>query len=322
LISARHEAHCQLHRSVRKAGAGLADGGKHEATVRVVTAAAPGLAAAPGDADVMSTRNFNRLASLIQDYCGIKMPEAKRTMMAVRLRRRLVARQLADLDAYCDFLFEDGGLETELVHLINAVSTNKTDFFRESAHFDFMWNTALPAFAKAGRRQIKLWSAAASIGAEAYSAAMVMQEFRRQKRGPEFSIVATDISTEVLDVAVIGRFPQSMMDPVPADLYARYVLQALDPGLDEVRIVPELRTKIAWGRLNLMDRSSPIGRDMDLILCRNILIYFNKPTQDEVLARLTSHLVPGGYLILGHAEASAAAKLGLTQIANTIYQKI
>ncbi len=280
--------------------------------------------AAPGSgegAERLSERNFTRLAKLIQDYCGIKMPAGKRTMIAVRLRRRLAALHLADLDAYCDHLFEGGGLEAELVHLINAVSTNKTDFFREPAHFDFMWNTALPGFVEAGRRKIKLWSAAASIGAEAYTAAMVLQEFRRQKQGPDYSVLATDISTEVLEVAVTGRFPQVMMDPVPADLYARYVLQARDPAVDEVRIVPQLRSKIAWGRLNLMDQRYGVDRDMDLIFCRNILIYFDKPTQDAVLARLSSHLAPGGYLILGHSEAGAATDLPLTPIANTIYQK-
>jgi chemotaxis protein methyltransferase CheR len=202
-----------------------------------------------------------------------------------------------------------------------AWKPNKTDFFREPAHFEFIWNTALPGFVHAGRRQVKVWSAAASIGAEAYTAAMVLQEFRRQKQGPDYSILATDISTDVLTVAVAGRFAQAMMDPVPADLYARYVLQARDPAKGEVRIAPQLRAKISWARLNLMDQSYPVGRDMDVILCRNILIYFDKPTQDAVLARLSSHLAPGGYLILGHSEAGAATQLQLTQIVNTIYQK-
>jgi chemotaxis protein methyltransferase CheR len=280
--------------------------------------------AAPGNgegAERLSPRNFARLAKLIQDYCGIKIPDGKRTMIAVRLRRRLTALKLVDLDAYCERLFEGGGLDNELVHLINAVSTNKTDFFREPAHFEFIWNTALPGFVQAGRRQVKVWSAAASIGAEAYTAAMVLQEFRRQMQGPDYSILATDISTDVLSVAVSGRFSQAMMDPVPADLYARYVLQSRDPTREEVRIVPQLRAKIGWARLNLMDQHYPVGRDMDVIFCRNILIYFDKPTQDAVLKRLSSHLAPGGYLILGHSEAGAATALQLTQIVNTIYQK-
>jgi chemotaxis protein methyltransferase CheR len=150
---------------------------------------------------------------------------------------------------------------------------------------------------------------------------MVLQEFRRQRQGPEYFILATDISTDVLAVAVAGRFAQAMIDPVPADLYARYVLQARDPAREEVRIAPQLRAKIGWARVNLMDQSYPVDRDMDLIFCRNILIYFDKPTQDAVLRRLSSHLAPGGYLILGHSEAGAATGLQLTQIVNTIYQK-
>jgi chemotaxis protein methyltransferase CheR len=273
-------------------------------------------------AEGFSARNFDRLAGLIHQYSGIKMPPAKRTMLAVRLRSRLTALGLGHLDEYCDYIFKDHGLDNELVHLINAVSTNKTDFFREPAHFDFLRGSFLPAMAGAGRRAVKVWSAASSIGAEAYTIAMVLEAFCRQNHGPDYSILATDISTEVLKVAMEGQFPRAMMDPVPPHMRSSFVLRARDQGLDLVRIVPQLRTKIAWGHLNLMDKTYPVDRDQDCIFCRNILIYFDRQTQNNVLTRLCDHLRPGGYLIVGHSETGAGEGLPVVQVMSTIFQRV
>jgi len=270
----------------------------------------------------LTARNYARLAALINDASGIKMPAGKQTMLEGRLRRRIVALGIPDLNAYCDYLFDDGDFETELVHLINVATTNKTDFFREPAHFDFMTKVALPALADTGRRQIKLWSAAASIGAEAYTLAMVMEEFRRGGRGPDYSILATDICTEVLHQAALGRFQSAMIDPVPLELRRRYVLKSRDPDADEVRIAPILRAKISFARLNLMDSTYPVDTDMDFIFCRNILIYFDKPTQERVLSRLCYHLRPGGYLVLGHSESAVGVDLPVVAVVNTIFQKV
>jgi len=278
------------------------------------------MSAAPDER--FSQHNFNRLTALIHTYSGIKMPASKRTMLAVRLRHRLAALEIGDLDRYCGYLFEDGGADTELVHLINAVSTNKTDFFREPAHFDFLRDTALPALAAAGRREVKLWSAAASIGAEAYTMAMVLEDFRTRHHGPDYSVLATDISTDVLALAVQGQYAEAMVQPVPPEIRSRYVLRSRDPALDLVRIVPALRAKISWARLNLMDDRYAAGRDMDVILCRNVLIYFDKAIQVKVLLRLCDHLRPGGYLILGHSETAAGVDLPVIPVLNTIFRKV
>jgi chemotaxis protein methyltransferase CheR len=229
---------------------------------------------------------------------------------------------MPDVDAYCNYLFEDGGLDDELVHVINAVSTNKTDFFREPAHFDYMRDHALPEIAATGRRQIKLWSAAASIGAEAYTLAMVLEEFRRAHQGPDYSILATDICTDVLEAAHAGRYPVAMIEPVPMELRRKYVLRSKDPRSDQVRIAPQLRSKLTVARLNLMDETYPVGRDMDFVFCRNILIYFDKATQEAVLARLCSHIRPGGYLILGHSESAIGPDLPIAQVVNTIFRRV
>jgi chemotaxis protein methyltransferase CheR len=269
----------------------------------------------------LSAKNFNRLAEFIHGYSGIKMPSNKRTMLEGRLRRRMRANGMDRVNDYCRFLFDEGGLEAETVHLIDAVTTNKTEFFREPVHFSHMETLVLPALVKAGRRQIKVWSAACSTGAEPYTLAMVLDGFCEKQRGLDYSILATDICTDVLGQAIAGRFATPMIQPVSMVQRKRYVMQARDPSRDEVRITPNLRSKVSFARLNLMDETYPVPQDMDVIFCRNILIYFDKATQAKVLTRLCRHLVPGGYLFLGHSESIVGIDLPVKQVANTIFQK-
>jgi hypothetical protein len=171
------------------------------------------------------------------------------------------------------------------------------------------------------RRHFRVWSAAASTGAEPYTLAMVLDEFCSERRGLDYSILGTDICTEVLQQAIAGRFVESMIQPVSMSRRQRYVMRAKDPSRGEVRIVPELRSKVAYARLNLMDESYPVEQQMDIIFCRNILIYFDKPTQAKVLERLCRHLASDGYLFLGHSESIVGIDLPLRQIANTVFQK-
>ena len=278
-------------------------------------------APAPSGGDQLSPRNFKRLAELIHGYSGIKMPANKRTMLEGRLRRRMRATQIASLNDYCRYLFEDDGLESEIVHLIDAVTTNKTEFFREPAHFQFLQARALPAIARSGRRTIKAWSAACSTGAEPYTLAMVLEENRRIGKRQDYSILCTDLCTQVLAQAVAGMFPEAMIAPVEMELRRRYVMRARDTTRGLVRMAPELRAQLSFARLNLMDEAYPVESDMDLIFCRNILIYFDKPTQSKVLQRLCDHLRPGGYLFLGHSESIVGIDLPVDQIANTVFQR-
>lgn len=276
---------------------------------------------APREGDQLSAKNFKRLAELIQGYSGIKMPSNKRTMLEGRLRRRMRVLGIYSLDAYCSHLFDEDGLEAEIVHLIDAVTTNKTEFFREPAHFRFLQDKALPALARSGRKTIKVWSAACSTGAEPYTLAMVLEEHRRAHREQDYSILCTDLCTQVLAQAVAGVFSHAMIEPVDMELRRRYVLRSKDARRGEVRIAPELRSRLSFARLNLMDERYPVDGDMDLIFCRNILIYFDKPTQAKVLSRLCDHLRPGGHLFLGHSESIVGIDLPVTQIANTVFQR-
>ena len=269
----------------------------------------------------LSTRDFARLARVIQDHSGIKMPPSKQSMLDGRLRKRLRATGFDSLDDYCHNLFEEDGLEDELVHLIDAVTTNKTDFFREPTHFDFIKLTILPDLAKNGRREIKAWSSACSTGAEAYTLAMVLEACWQEAHGRGYSILATDICTDVLDQALAGRFPAEMVAPVPMEMRRRHVLAHRRPGQTEVRMAPHLRSRLSVGRLNLMDERYPVDTDFDLVFCRNVLIYFDKDNQAKVLQRLCRHLRPGGHLVLGHAETVAGVDLPVTAVSNTIFRR-
>ncbi|KQV38091.1 MULTISPECIES: protein-glutamate O-methyltransferase CheR [unclassified Rhizobium] len=271
--------------------------------------------------DRISKRNFDRLARYIYDYSGIKMPQSKLTMLEGRLRRRLRATGIASFDDYCDYLFNEDGIEHEAVYLIDAVTTNKTDFFRESRHFDYMAESALPALAKRGYRNLRIWSSACSTGAEPYTIAMVMQDFVERRNDLDYSILATDLSTDVLQTAHQGIYPADLVAPVPSEMMRKYVMRSVRPGNSEVRISPKLRSRIGFARMNLMDAKYPVGDPMHIIFCRNVLIYFDKPTQAAVLSRLTDCLIPGGYMFIGHSESITGIDLPLEQVSNTVFQK-
>ncbi len=272
--------------------------------------------------DRISKRNFDRLARYIYDYSGIKMPQSKLTMLEGRLRRRLRATNIVSFDDYCDYLFNEDGIEHEAVYLIDAVTTNKTDFFRESRHFDYMAEAALPALANHGHSNLRIWSSACSTGAEPYTIAMVMEDFIERRSGLDYSILATDLSTDVLQTAHQGIYPSDLVAPVPPDMMRKYVMSAVRPGRNEVRISPRLRAKVGFARMNLMDAKYPVGNPMHIIFCRNVLIYFDKPTQSAVLSRLTDCLVPGGYLFIGHSESITGFDLPLKQVSNTVFQRV
>jgi chemotaxis protein methyltransferase CheR len=273
------------------------------------------------DNEPLSHFNFERLTRFIKNYSGIALNTSRRTMLEGRLRRRCRAVGIDDVNEYCRILFDETGpeIDTEIVHLMDAVTTNKTDFFREPAHFDYLMQTILPDILRSGPRCIKVWSAACSIGAEPYTLAMLLDDFCRRHPGMEYSILATDLSYQALQKALIGRFPEPMVDPVPDDLRHRYVMRSSDG--DEVRMAPRLRSAISFARLNLMDETYPVPTDFDMIFLRNVLIYFDKPTQLAVPTRLCRHLRPGGHLVLGHSESVSRTGLPLAAVANTIFQR-
>jgi len=270
----------------------------------------------------LSDRHFRTIAQLIEGQVGIKLPAGKRLMLEGRLQKRVRALNYSGVNEYVETILDEGQLDTEMTHLIDAVTTNKTDFFREPSHFDFIRQTALPELLKGRRRaDLKVWSAACSTGMEAYTAAMVLDDEIRGGTRFRFRILGTDISTAVLRVARSAIYTNDVLAPVPAEFVKRYFLRSRNRASDEVRVVPELRRQTNFMRMNLMDGSYPVDRDVDLIFCRNVLIYFEKETQRKVVSRLCSHLRPGGYLLVGHSESMVHSIVpGLKQVQPTIFR--
>ena len=278
----------------------------------------------PDSALHLSDRHFKTIAKLIEGQVGIKLPAGKRLMLEGRLHKRVRALNYSGLNEYVHALFEDGGLDSELTHLIDCVTTNKTDFFREPSHFVFLREVAIPALLKAMSRRsrsLKIWSAACSSGMEAYTAAMVLDDMARTSRRFQFRILGTDISTAMLVLAKQAIYPHEATAPVPGEFVRRYFLSSRDRTREEVRVVPELRRLTHFMRMNLIDPAYPVDRDVDIIFCRNVLIYFEKHTQRKVVSQLCSHLRPGGYLMVGHSESMVHSGLtGVRQVQPTIFQ--
>lgn len=276
--------------------------------------------------DHLSAIEFNRIARLVESEAGIKMPPGKRLMVEGRLRKRMRALGIATFAEYCTMLFKQGGLDGELTYLINAVTTNKTDFFREPEHFDFLASHMVPHLIKQREERnplLKIWSAASSNGAEAYTLAMVLRELMTARRDFRFAILGTDISTAVLEQGRRAIYPAEMIAPVPPPMQERYVLHARKPGLRrEVRIAPEIRRHVHFQHLNLMDTSYPYDLDVDVVFLRNVLIYFEKADQATVVGRLVGHLRPGGYLVLGHSESMIGTGLSVRQVAPAVFMKL
>jgi chemotaxis protein methyltransferase CheR len=278
----------------------------------------------------MTTRNegltdtdFDRLRTLIYQESGINLSSDKKTMLEIRLKRRLRSLDISSLGEYCDHVFAPGGRENELVHLIDVVTTNKTDFFREAGHFDYLVSKALPDLtARSGSiRKLLVWSAGCSTGEEPYTLAVVLSEYSQECPGFRFSVLATDICTAVLAKAAAGIFKSEVLKPVPQDLRRKYFMRSRDPESDLLRVVPEVRALVEFRRVNFMDSDFGITDPPEIIFCRNVIIYFDRPTQVRLLEKLTRQLAPGGYFFAGHSESLQGMNLPLVPVAPSVYRK-
>jgi len=275
----------------------------------------------------MNQREFERFSTLIYDEVGIKMPPAKKTMLEARLQKRLKALGMRSFQEYSDFIFSPAGRDQEIIHLIDVVTTNKTDFFREPFHFDFLVREAIPTMQKtrgAGDSSLnpfRIWSAGCSTGEEPYTMAMVLSDYAAASKGFRFSVLASDICTQVLQHAATAVYGQERTDTIPLSMKKKYVLRSKDRSKGLTRIVPELRTTVTFKRVNFMDEQFGISERQDVIFCRNVVIYFDKPTQAELMRKFHRQLVTGGYLFIGHSETLNGLDVPFTQVANTIYRK-
>lgn len=274
----------------------------------------------------MTPELFQCLSAFIYNEIGIKMPPAKQTMLETRLARRLKAMEISSYQEYFNYLKSPEGKARELGPMIDVVTTNKTDFFREPRHFDYLVERALPDLivrGAGGARPLMIWSAACSSGEEAYTLAMVINDYRLRTGGSyTFMVLGTDISTRVLESAKRGIYDEERVQPVPEHMRKRYLMRSRDRDKRQVRIVPELREMVRFRRVNFMEHDFGLREKMDVIFCRNVLIYFDRPTQEAVINRLCDHLAPGGYLFTGHSETINGLRAPLTTVANTISRRL
>jgi len=272
----------------------------------------------------LTDEDFGRLSSFVYEELGIKMPYPKKIMLQGRLQKRVADLKLVSFKEYLDFVFSKEGLEDEIIKMIDLITTNKTDFFREATHFDFLTSNVLPelcADKRPVRKTIKLWSAGCSSGEEPYTIAIVMKEFLEKYPEYDFEIFATDISLRILQKAATAIYPEDRITMIPYALKRKYFLRSKDHNSKTVRLVPEVRSKVTFQRLNFMDSHYTVDREFDIIFCRNVLIYFDRETQQEVICKLASKLKSDGYFFLGHSESITNMAVPLRQIKPTIFRK-
>lgn len=275
----------------------------------------------------MRTREFDQFSALIYDEVGIKMPPAKKTMLEARLQKRLKALGMHSFQEYSDFIFSAVGRDQEIIHLIDVVTTNKTDFFREPQHFDFLVREAIPTMRQirgAGDSPLnpfRIWSAGCSTGEEPYTMAMVLSDYAAANQGFKFSILASDICTQVIQTASSAIYGEDRTDTIPLSMKKKYLLRSKDRSKGLIRIAPELRSNVSFKRVNFMDDQFGIHERQDVIFCRNVVIYFDKQTQAALMQKFHRQLVTGGYLFIGHSETLNGLGVPFTQVANTVYRK-
>jgi len=271
----------------------------------------------------LADKDFDFLCRLVYERSRIHLSQDKKVLVATRLAKRLRHLQLAGYSEYCDLLRSPGGAE-ELRYLIDRISTNHTHFFREQKHFDFLREKIFPAWrAKSGATEgpFRVWSSACSTGEEPYSVAIHLAEHFAPAAANTWQIEASDISTRVLEIAQLGVYDSDKLGGVSQELLRRHFQKGVRAREGQFRVKDDLRQRIRFHQLNLLEPPYPFTQLFHVILCRNVMIYFDRPTQELLIGHLAQRLAPGGYLLVGHAESLSAIKHPLQLIQPAIYQQ-
>ncbi len=265
----------------------------------------------------MGSRVFQDFRSLVYARSGIALGEGKEALVSARIGKRLRHLGLVDFDAYLDWVKGRDG-EEEMVHLLDAISTNVTSFFREPAHFEFVAE-CMRKWMATGQQRFRFWSAASSTGEEPYTLAMTLRESK--ENGEDIRILATDISTRVLEAAKQGRYAAAKLQSLPDGFAKRYFTNLHPKEGSEFEIKEELKRMVLFKRLNLAFPPFPMAGSMDMILCRNVMIYFDNPVRKRLLEEFYRLLKPGGYLLVGHSESLTGLAGKFKTIRPSIYLK-
>lgn len=273
----------------------------------------------------MIERDYEFIRGLVYTHSRINLGADKKELVSARLGKRLRATGLTTITDYCRYLQGPKAGE-ELPHLIDVISTNHTYFFRENAHFDFLTQTILPELmakrAAARWPKLNLWSAACSSGEEPYTLALVLDQFfGRQAAAWPWQIDATDISNPILKKAQEGIYKADAVDKIPPAQLRTFFQEGTGLLAGSFKVKPELQKNIRFRQLNLLGASLPFTEPFQVIFCRNVMIYFDRPTQEELVTRLTRLLVPGGYLLVGHSESLTGIKHTLESMKPAVYRR-
>ena len=268
----------------------------------------------------LSDAEFEKLRELVFKVSGISLAETKKELVVSRFTKRVKALRLQTFSEYYDLLVSSSGF-SEVQNFINSITTNKTDFFRESHHFEFLVSTFVPQVISSGKRVVRVWSAACSTGEEPYTIAMVLAKHLVEPYNIPVRILATDIDTNVLKTAVKGVYESGVLNTVPEEYMKKYFLRGKGESLGLFKIKDEIRQMVTFKQLNFIAPEYPVTSTFDIIFCRNVIIYFNPETKRMVVNRLFRYLNDGGYIMMGHSETLFNMIDGLVYLKNTIYQK-
>lgn len=270
----------------------------------------------------MGDTEFKRFSELIHSEFGIKMPPTKKVLLQSRFQKRLRVLGMESYKEYCDYVFSEKGREAERTHLIDVVTTNTTHFFREPKHWVIMNETVLPDLWARGigrNGPLNIWSAGCSSGEEPYTLGMVLHEWATSHQGFDFSILATDISQKILSEAKRAVYSMEKVEEVDMRYKKKYMLKSKSGT--KVKMDSILTSKVEFQRLNFME-DFKLPKAQDIIFCRNVVIYFDRQTQNVLFNKFCNNLKKDGYLFIGHSESLSGMQLPLKQVAPTVFQRL
>ncbi len=267
----------------------------------------------------MDDKTFRDFCSLIYEKSGIKLNDSKRALVSARIGKRLRATGCPDPRSYLDYVLNDESGQ-EMVFLLDAISTNLTSFFREPEHFKWLDKLMREWHQEKGQTRFRIWCAAASTGEEPYNIAMVVLDAVGENT-TDTRILATDISTRVLKRAIEGVYTAERVRPIPRDMLNRYFIREKTKTETLYRVKPILRKMLTFRRLNLSKPPFPMKGPLDVVFCRNVMIYFDDPTRERLIAEIERLLKPGGYLMVGHTESLSSIRTRLRRVAPAVYVK-
>jgi len=265
----------------------------------------------------MNRHTFDNFRRLVYEKSGINLGEKKEALVCARVGKRMRALGINDYKKYLEYLSEDES-GREIVELLDAISTNVTYFFRENQHFELL-RSLVREWADEGRQRLRIWSAACSTGEEPYSIAMILRE--SLNGFSDAKILATDISTKVLEQALSGVYEKKHVEKIPRHLLSKYFVKKRAETGEFYHVKKDLRQMVTFGRLNLSVQPFPLRGPLDVIFCRNVMIYFDNNVRKRVLENMYSLLRPGGYLMVGHAESLTGLVSDFKRVESSVYTK-